>query len=53
MMSDNYEFEKSSQPQDTDDYSPYVDKQYNEFINDLNNFDQPEIHFFMLIFIYL
>ena len=24
-MSDNYEFEESSQ-QDTDDYSPYVDK---------------------------
>ena len=36
-MSDNYEFEKSSQPQDTDDYSPYVDKQYNGFINDLNS----------------
>lgn len=36
-MSDNYEFEKSSQPQDTGDYSPYVDKQYNGFINDLNS----------------
>ena len=36
-MSDNYEFEKSSQPQDIDDYSPYVDKQYNGFINDLNS----------------
>ena len=35
-MSDNYEFEKSSQPQEIDDYSPYVDKQYNGFINDLN-----------------
>lgn len=36
-MSDNYEFEKSSNPQDIDDYSPYVDKQYNGFINDLNS----------------
>jgi hypothetical protein len=35
-MSDNYEFEKSSRPQDIDTYSPYVDKQYNSFINDLN-----------------
>lgn len=35
-MSDNYEFEKSSRPQDIDDYSPYTDKQYNGFINDLN-----------------
>ncbi len=36
-MSDNYEFEKSSRPQDVDGYSPYVDKQYNGFINDLNS----------------
>jgi len=36
-MSDNYEFEKSSRPQDIDDYSPYTDKQYNGFINDLNS----------------
>ena len=36
-MSDNYEFEKSSRAQDIDDYSPYVDKQYNGFINDLNS----------------
>ena len=35
-MSDNYEFEKSSRPQDIDDYSPYTDKQYNGYINDLN-----------------
>ena len=35
-MSDNYEFEKSSRPQDIDGYSPYMDKQYNGFINDLN-----------------
>ena len=35
-MSDNYEFEKSSRPQDVDGYSPYVDTQYNGFINDLN-----------------
>jgi hypothetical protein len=36
-MSDKYEFEKEIQPQDTDDYSPYVDKQYNDYINDINN----------------
>ena len=35
-MSDNYEFEKSSRPQDIDDYSPYTDTQYNGYINDLN-----------------
>jgi hypothetical protein len=36
-MSDNYEFEKSMQSQATDDYSPYVDKQANGYINDINN----------------
>ena len=36
-MSDNYDFEKSSLPQDTNEYSPYVDKQYNGFIQDLNS----------------
>jgi hypothetical protein len=36
-MSDNYEFMKVSESQDIDDYSPYVDKQYNNYINDINN----------------
>ena len=36
-MSDNYEFEKAMQSQATDDYSPYVDKQSNGYINDINN----------------
>jgi hypothetical protein len=36
-MSDNYEFEKPMQSQATDDYSPYVDKQANGYINDINN----------------
>jgi hypothetical protein len=36
-MSDNYEFMKTSEPQDATDYSPYVDKQYNNYINDINN----------------
>ena len=36
-MSDNYEFMKASECQDIDDYSPYVDKQYNNYINDINN----------------
>jgi hypothetical protein len=36
-MSDNYEFMKTSEAQDATDYSPYVDKQYNNYINDINN----------------
>ena len=36
MGTDNYEFDRSSLPQDIDGYSPYTDKQYNGFINDLN-----------------
>ena len=36
-MSDNYEFMKTSKVQDSSDYSPYVDKQYNNYINDINN----------------
>ncbi len=35
-MSDNYDFEKSSRPQDVHGYSPYMDKQYYGFINDSN-----------------
>jgi len=36
-MSDNYEFMKTSEAQDATDYSPYTDKQYNNYINDINN----------------
>ena len=36
-MSDNYEFMKTSEVQDVTDYSPYSDKQYNNYINDINN----------------
>ena len=36
-MSDNYEFMKTSEVQDANDYSPYVDKQYKNYINDINN----------------
>jgi hypothetical protein len=36
-MSDKYEFMKTSETQDATDYSPYVDKQYNNYINDINN----------------
>jgi len=36
-MSDNYEFTKSSMTQAIDDYSPYIDKQGNNFINDINS----------------
>jgi hypothetical protein len=36
MNSDNYEFSKSSSPQDVSDYSAYTDKQWN-FVNDINS----------------
>jgi len=36
-MSDNYEFMKACEPQSIGDYSPYSDKQSNQYINDLNN----------------
>jgi hypothetical protein len=36
-MSENYEFMKTSEAQDVTEYSPYVDKQYNNYINDINN----------------
>jgi hypothetical protein len=36
-MSDNYEYDLAMQNQETDDYSPYVDKQANDYINDINN----------------
>ena len=36
-MTDNYEYARSSRPQNVDDYSPYIEKQANNFINDLNS----------------
>jgi hypothetical protein len=36
-MSDNYEFLKTNEAQDATDYSPYVDKQYKNYINHINN----------------
>jgi hypothetical protein len=36
-MTDNYEYRKSVTKQDDGDYSPFVDKQYNNYINDINN----------------
>ena len=36
-MTDKYEFKKSSRPQTRNDYSPYMDKQYNSYVNDLNS----------------
>ena len=36
-MSDYHVFEISMLSQATDDYSPYVDKQANGYINDINN----------------
>jgi hypothetical protein len=36
-MTDNYEFHKSMSVQTEAEYSPYTDKQYNGFINDINS----------------
>jgi hypothetical protein len=36
-MTDNYEYRKSVTKQSDGDYSPFVDKQYNNYINDINN----------------
>ena len=37
MASDNFEWMKTNEPQSLGDYSPYVDKQYTAYINDINN----------------
>ncbi len=31
-MPDNYEYDRSMEPQSEKDYSPYTDKQYNSYI---------------------
>jgi hypothetical protein len=36
-MTDNYEYRKSVIKQNDGDYSPFIDKQYNNYINDINN----------------
>lgn len=36
-MTDNYEFNKSMEPQTEGQYSPYTDKQFNSYINDINS----------------
>lgn len=36
-MTDNYEFNKSMESQSEGDYSPYTDKQYNSYVNDINS----------------
>jgi hypothetical protein len=37
MNTDNYDYEKSSLPQDLDGYTPFLDKQSNSYINDQNS----------------
>ena len=37
MNTDNYDFDKSSIPQDLDGYTPFIDKQANNYINDQNS----------------
>lgn len=36
-MTDNYEYNRSMHPQSENEYSPYTDKQYNSYINDINS----------------
>ena len=36
-MTDNYEYNRSMEPQSENEYSPYTDKQYNSYINDINS----------------
>ena len=36
-MTDNYEFNRSMHSQSENEYSPYTDKQYNSYINDINS----------------
>ena len=35
-MTDNYEFNRSMHKQSDNEYSPYNDKQWNNYINDIN-----------------
>ena len=35
-MTDNYEWMKTNESQSRDDYSPYTEKQYSNYINDIN-----------------
>jgi hypothetical protein len=37
MNTDNYDYEKSSLPQSLDEYTPFLDKQTNNYINDQNS----------------
>jgi hypothetical protein len=36
-MTDNYECSRSMYPQSENEYSPYTDKQYDLYINDINS----------------
>ena len=36
-MTDNYEYNRSMEPQSENQYSPYSDKQHNSYINDINS----------------
>ena len=36
-MTDNYEYNRSMDPQSANDYSPYTYKQYNTYINDISS----------------
>ena len=36
-MTDNYEYNRSMDPQSANDYSPYTDEQYYSYINYINS----------------
>ena len=36
-MTDNYDYNRSMHTQSENEYSPYTDKQYNSYINDINS----------------
>ena len=36
-MTDNYEYNRSMHTQSENEYSPYTDKQYNSYVNDINS----------------
>jgi hypothetical protein len=36
-MTDNYEYNRSMHDQTKNDYSPYGDKQYNSYVNNINS----------------
>ncbi len=51
-MSDNYECMKTNEPQSQTDYSSYTDKQYSNYINDINGGSYSKSSHFLILYIY-